>query len=159
MAMAEEAVRVRRPRERSGAVTAPDGVDLGIRQGEVVGLLGPDGAGKSTTVETLQGQRSRDAGEVAVLGRGPASGGRGWRSRVGTVWQDESAPAELTVRARTGREGAAAAARHTDIPGRVRPRHAVANCRCYAGPPGAFGRLAVADRTAAVTSAMRLGLP
>ncbi|MGW5442638.1 ABC transporter ATP-binding protein [Streptomyces asiaticus] len=95
--MADEAVRVRGLRKRYGAVTALDGVDLGIRQGEVFGVLGPNGAGKSTTVEILQGHRSRDAGEVTVLGRDPAAGGREWRSRIGVVWQDESAPAELTV--------------------------------------------------------------
>ncbi|MER8159834.1 ABC transporter ATP-binding protein [Streptomyces sp. NPDC094472] len=96
--MADEAIRVRGLRKRYGAVTALDGVDLGIRQGEVLGVLGPNGAGKSTAVEILQGHRSRDAGEVTVLGRDPASGGREWRSRIGIVWQDESAPAELTVR-------------------------------------------------------------
>jgi ABC-2 type transport system ATP-binding protein len=63
----------------------------------VFGLLGPNGAGKSTTVEILQGNRGRDAGEVSVLGADPATGTRAWRSRVGIVWQDESAPAELTV--------------------------------------------------------------
>jgi ABC-2 type transport system ATP-binding protein len=72
-------------------------MDLGIRRGEVFGLLGPNGAGKSTTVEILQGNRARDAGKVTVLGSDPATGTRAWRSRVGIVWQDESAPAELTV--------------------------------------------------------------
>ncbi|MGW1720083.1 ABC transporter ATP-binding protein [Streptomyces sp. NPDC002156] len=92
------AVAVRGLRKRYGDVTAVDGIDLGIRQGEVFGLLGPNGAGKSTTVEILQGNRTRDAGEVSVLGSDPATGTRAWRSRVGIVWQDESAPAELTVR-------------------------------------------------------------
>ncbi|MDQ1021006.1 ABC transporter ATP-binding protein [Streptomyces afghaniensis] len=92
------AVQVRGLRKRYGDVTAVDGIDLGIRQGEVFGLLGPNGAGKSTTVEILQGNRDRDAGEVSVLGSDPATGTRAWRSRVGIVWQDESAPAELTVR-------------------------------------------------------------
>ncbi|MET8181887.1 ABC transporter ATP-binding protein [Streptomyces sp. NPDC005336] len=96
--MTEQAVRVRGLRKRYGAVTALDGVDLGIRHGEVFGILGPNGAGKSTTVEILQGHRTRDAGEVSVLGRDPAAAGREWRSRIGIVWQDESAPAELTVR-------------------------------------------------------------
>lgn len=91
------AVDVRGLRKRYGDVTAVDGIDLGIRQGEVFGLLGPNGAGKSTTVEILQGNRRRDAGEVSVLGADPATGTRAWRSRVGIVWQDESAPAELTV--------------------------------------------------------------
>jgi ABC-2 type transport system ATP-binding protein len=92
------AVHVRGLRKRYGAVTAVDGIDLDIRRGEVFGLLGPNGAGKSTTVEILQGNRVRDAGEVSVLGADPATGTRAWRSRVGIVWQDESAPAELTVR-------------------------------------------------------------
>jgi ABC-2 type transport system ATP-binding protein len=90
-------VDVRGLRKRYGDVTAVDGIDLGIRQGEVFGLLGPNGAGKSTTVEILQGNRRRDAGEVSVLGSDPATATRAWRSRVGIVWQDESAPAELTV--------------------------------------------------------------
>ncbi|GED88100.1 ABC transporter [Streptomyces sp. 6-11-2] len=89
---------VRGLRKRYGDVTAVDGMDLAIRKGEVLGLLGPNGAGKSTTVEIIQGHRSRDAGEVSVLGADPASATRAWRSRVGIVWQDESAPAELTVR-------------------------------------------------------------
>ncbi|MCD7442098.1 ABC transporter ATP-binding protein [Streptomyces lincolnensis] len=93
----ELAVDVRGLRKQYGDVTAVDGIDLGIRKGEVFGLLGPNGAGKSTTVEILQGNRDRDAGEVSVLGSDPAHGTRAWRSRVGIVWQDESAPAELTV--------------------------------------------------------------
>ncbi|MFI5686187.1 ABC transporter ATP-binding protein [Streptomyces sp. NPDC051636] len=92
------AVHVRGLRKQYGDVTAVDGIDLGIRRGEVFGLLGPNGAGKSTTVEILQGNRFRDGGEVSVLGADPATGTRAWRSRVGIVWQDESAPAELTVR-------------------------------------------------------------
>ncbi|WP_119289199.1 ABC transporter ATP-binding protein [Streptomyces sp. YIM 130001] len=95
---AAAAVEVRGLRKRYGDVTAVDGIDLRVRRGEVFGLLGPNGAGKSTTVEILQGHRTADEGEVRVLGRDPASGGRALRSRVGIVWQDESAPAELTVR-------------------------------------------------------------
>ncbi|MFI1827717.1 ABC transporter ATP-binding protein [Streptomyces sp. NPDC020412] len=96
--MEELAVSVAGLRKRYGGVTAVDGLDLGIRHGEVFGLLGPNGAGKTTTVEVLQGHRSRDGGEVTVLGCDPAAGNRRWRSRIGVVWQDESAPAELTVR-------------------------------------------------------------
>ncbi|MFI8102963.1 ABC transporter ATP-binding protein [Streptomyces sp. NPDC086023] len=92
------AVEVHGLRKQYGEVRAVDGLDLTIRQGEVFGLLGPNGAGKSTTVEILQGHRTRDGGEVRVLGADPATAGRAWRSRVGIVWQDESAPAELTVR-------------------------------------------------------------
>ncbi|NEB79793.1 ABC transporter ATP-binding protein [Streptomyces sp. SID14478] len=95
---AELAVDVRGLRKRYGDVTAVDGLDLTIGTGEVFGLLGPNGAGKSTTVEILQGNRDRDEGTVRVLGSDPSSAGRRWRARVGIVWQDESAPTELTVR-------------------------------------------------------------
>ncbi|MFC8830892.1 ABC transporter ATP-binding protein [Streptomyces sp. NPDC057137] len=91
------AVEVTGLRKRYGEVTAVQDLDLRIGRGEVFGILGPNGAGKSTTVEILQGHRDRDGGEVTVLGADPAAGGRLWRSRIGIVWQDESAPAELTV--------------------------------------------------------------
>ncbi|MER5476317.1 ABC transporter ATP-binding protein [Streptomyces sp. NPDC002734] len=96
--MDEPAVEVRGLLKRYGENTAVDGLDLMVRRGEVCGLLGPNGAGKTTTVEILQGYRDRDAGEVRVLGEDPARAPRSWRAKVGIVWQDESAPAELTVR-------------------------------------------------------------
>ncbi len=81
----ELAVAVRGLRERYGGVTAVDGVSPGIRRSVVFGLLGPHGAGGSTTVELLQGHRARDAGAVSVPGADPATGTRAWRSRVRTV--------------------------------------------------------------------------
>ncbi len=98
----ELAVRTRGLRKRYGQLDAVAGIDLSIRSGEVFGLLGPNGAGKSTTVEILQGHRTRDAGEVEVLGSDPAAAPRAWRAKVGIVWQDESAPGELTVRETVG---------------------------------------------------------
>ncbi|MFD9910796.1 ABC transporter ATP-binding protein [Streptomyces sp. NPDC059063] len=92
------AVAVRGLRKAYGDVTAVDGVDLAVEHGEIFGILGPNGAGKTTTVEILQGHRTRDAGEVSVLGADPGTAGRALRARIGIVWQDESAPAELTVR-------------------------------------------------------------
>lgn len=96
--MSEPAIDVEGLHKRYGDLTAVDGLDLRIRPGEVVGILGPNGAGKSTTVEILQGHRSRDGGTVRVLGADPATADRRWRSRIESVRQDESAPAELTVK-------------------------------------------------------------
>ncbi|RFU23069.1 ABC transporter ATP-binding protein [Geodermatophilus marinus] len=94
----EPAVRVRGLVKRYGGRAVVDGVDLEVRRGEVLALLGPNGAGKTTTVEVLEGVRRRDAGEVAVLGRDPATGDRAWRDRIGVVGQTTGAGNALTVR-------------------------------------------------------------
>jgi ABC-2 type transport system ATP-binding protein len=98
----DPAVLVRGLRKSYQGHQAVDGIDLDISRGEVLALLGPNGAGKTTTVEILAGQRGRDAGTVEVLGRDPASGGRGragrgWRSRIGIVAQSAGTVPELTV--------------------------------------------------------------
>ena len=54
---------------RKGAPPALDGVDLAIEAGRMTGLVGPDGAGKTTMIRILAGLVVPDAGEVAVLGR------------------------------------------------------------------------------------------
>ena len=82
------AVEVVGLRKVYGDVTAVDGLDLRVGSGEVVALLGPNGAGKTTAVEILEGYRSRDAGEVSVLGFDPHTGGRAFRERIGVVLQD-----------------------------------------------------------------------
>ena len=95
---AEPAVRVRGLAKRYGGRAVVDGLDLDVHRGEVFALLGPNGAGKTTAVEILEGVRSRDAGEVTVLGEDPATAGRTWRDRVGVVAQTTGAGNALTVR-------------------------------------------------------------
>lgn len=96
--MTKTAVRVRGLRKRYGDFTAVDGLDLDIADGEVFALLGPNGAGKTTTTEILEGYRSRDGGEVSVLGTDPNRPSRRWRSRIGIVLQNSDERPELTVR-------------------------------------------------------------
>lgn len=52
-------------------VEAVRGIDLTIRQGEIVALLGPNGAGKTTTIDMLLGLTDPDSGTVRVLGDSP----------------------------------------------------------------------------------------
>lgn len=47
------------------------GVDLTVKEGEIVGFLGPNGAGKSTTIRILLGLIRKDGGEVRILGGDP----------------------------------------------------------------------------------------
>ena len=91
-------IEVRDLHKRYGDVHAVDGISLTIGDGEVYGLLGHNGAGKSTTVEILEGHRSRTSGDVSVLGLDPASGGRELRDRIGIVLQSSAVEKELTVR-------------------------------------------------------------
>jgi ABC-type multidrug transport system ATPase subunit len=81
-----------------GTVRAVDGVSFSVGHGEIFALLGPNGAGKTTTVEILEGFRTRDSGEVRVLGQDPATGGRGFRERIGIVLQSAGFEEEFTVR-------------------------------------------------------------
>jgi ABC-2 type transport system ATP-binding protein len=92
------AISVRDLRKRYGSVEAVRGIDLDIAHGEIVALLGPNGAGKTTIVEILEGHRSRDSGEVRVLGVDPADAPDEWRGRIGIVLQACQVEPELTVR-------------------------------------------------------------
>ena len=51
--------------------TVLSGLDLSVRRGTVFGLLGANGAGKSTTIECILGTRRADSGTAAVLGLDP----------------------------------------------------------------------------------------
>src|SRR5947209_12056105 len=70
--MAEEAViRAQRLTKRYGATVAVDHVDLDVRAGEIVGILGPNGSGKTTTILMLLGLTEPTAGRAEVAGFDP----------------------------------------------------------------------------------------
>jgi phosphonate transport system ATP-binding protein len=77
-----------------------EGIDLTIRQGERVALLGASGAGKSTLLAVANGLLPAQHGEVLWEGRPPARSRRGRRlqqARIGTLWQDLRLVEELSV--------------------------------------------------------------
>ena len=92
------AIEVSDLRKVYGERAVVDGVSLRIDPGEVYALLGHNGAGKSTTVEILEGYRPRTAGMVSVLGVDPADGGSAWRDRLGIVLQTSGIEPALSVR-------------------------------------------------------------
>jgi len=63
------ALEVRGVTKRFGAIVVLRGIDLVLREGEVLGLVGDNGAGKSTLVKILSGFHSQDGGEVIVDGK------------------------------------------------------------------------------------------
>jgi ABC-2 type transport system ATP-binding protein len=92
------AIVARGLRKSYNGVEALRGVDFEVAEGEVFGLLGPNGAGKTTAVEILEGYRTRDAGEVSVLGHDPADAPRELKERIGVVLQQSELSPLLTVR-------------------------------------------------------------
>jgi ABC-2 type transport system ATP-binding protein len=82
--------------KRYGHTVALAGLDAEIGPG-ITGLLGSNGAGKTTFISLILGLRSRDAGELTVLGHDPATAGIDVRSRVGYAPEHHDLPAELAA--------------------------------------------------------------
>src|SRR3954453_20842090 len=78
-------------------IEAVKGVDFQVYAGEVFGLLGRDGGGKTTTVEILEGLRTRSGGQVSVLGCDPEVQTKQLKDRVGVCLQDTNLQEKLLV--------------------------------------------------------------
>ncbi|MGI8665443.1 MAG: ABC transporter ATP-binding protein [Jatrophihabitans sp.] len=73
--------------KRYGSRTALDGVSLTVQPGQLLALLGTNGAGKTTAIEICEGFRAADAGTVRVLGLDPIADARQLRPQVGVMLQ------------------------------------------------------------------------
>jgi ABC-2 type transport system ATP-binding protein len=93
----EPAVIIESLRVVRGSRVVLPGLDLAVPRGQVVGLLGPSGGGKTTLMRSVVGVQQVAGGAVTVLGR-PA-GARELRRRVAYVTQSPSVYADLTVAA------------------------------------------------------------
>ncbi len=82
---------------RFGEVTALDGLSFQVAGGELFGLVGPDGAGKTTAIRALAGLLDLDEGEARVLGRDPGRGGAQVRESLGLMPQQYSLYRDLSV--------------------------------------------------------------
>ena len=82
--------------KRYGRTTALAGLEADIGPG-ITGLLGSNGAGKTTFISLVLGLRSRDGGELTVLGRDPASAGIEVRARIGYAPEHHDLPSELAA--------------------------------------------------------------
>jgi len=84
--------------KRYGNFTAVDNLDLVVRRGEVYGLLGPNGSGKTTTILMLLGLTEPTAGTVRVVGFDPARQPLSVKSRAGYMPDEVGFYDELTAR-------------------------------------------------------------
>lgn len=76
---------------------AVDGLDLSIPRGELFGLVGPDGAGKTTTLRLLAGLLKVSGGQATVLGYDLQKQAEAIKAHIGYMAQQFSLYAELTV--------------------------------------------------------------
>jgi ABC-2 type transport system ATP-binding protein len=81
-----------------GDVVALDGLDLTVQRGELYALLGPNGSGKTTTIEILTGQRTPTDGSARVLGTDPVEEPIDVRRSIGILPEREDPPSFLTPR-------------------------------------------------------------
>ncbi|MDV9173317.1 ABC transporter ATP-binding protein [Streptomyces sp. W16] len=80
-----------------GGFEAMRGITFSVRRGEVFALLGTNGAGKTSTVEVLEGLAAPSGGRVRVLGHDPHTERAAVRPRTGVMLQEGGFPSELTV--------------------------------------------------------------
>ena len=83
--------------KRFKKVTAVDKLDLSVRPGEIFGLLGPDGAGKTTTIRMLCAIMDPSAGSARVAGFNTVKGAEDIKKRIGYMPQQFSLYGDLTV--------------------------------------------------------------
>jgi ABC-2 type transport system ATP-binding protein len=80
-----------------GTISAIDGISFAIGKGEMFGLVGPDGAGKTTTIRTLCGLLTPDAGSVSLFGMDIRKEKRAIQKRIGYLSQKFSLYGDLSV--------------------------------------------------------------
>jgi ABC-2 type transport system ATP-binding protein len=91
------AITFRNVEKRYGATKALDGLTFDVGRGEMFGLIGPDGAGKTTAIRLMCGLIRRDGGDLRVLGSDPVRDHRRLTDGVGYLSQRFSLYGDLTI--------------------------------------------------------------
>ncbi len=105
--------------KRYGAITAVDGIDLDVREGDVYGFLGANGSGKTTTVRMLLGLVLATSGTAEVLGRPMPKAGAEVLPQVGALVEAPAAYPRLSGRANLRVHDALGKGRRSGRAGRV----------------------------------------
>jgi daunorubicin resistance ABC transporter ATP-binding subunit len=96
-ASTEPAIEVRELCKSFGDFRAVDHLSLTVKQGEIFGLLGPNGSGKTTTINMISGLSVPTSGEVRVMGLDVRRNARHVRRILGSVPQETALYEELTA--------------------------------------------------------------
>lgn len=90
-------IEVEHLHKRYGDTIAVDDVSFVVEEGEIFGILGPNGSGKTTTVECIAGLRTPDSGRIDVLGLDPTRDQDALRRVLGVQLQQSRLPEKLRV--------------------------------------------------------------
>ena len=93
----QTAIKVEQLSKSYGNLLAIDQISLSVKYGTVYGLLGANGAGKSTTIECILGTKKADSGTVSVLGLNPKEDRRRLFQNVGVQFQENNYQPEIKV--------------------------------------------------------------
>ena len=93
----QEIIKVEQLSKSYGNLLAVDNISLSVKRGTVYGLLGANGAGKSTTIECILGTRKADSGTVSILGYNPRKERRRLFQNVGVQFQESDYQPEIKV--------------------------------------------------------------
>jgi ABC-2 type transport system ATP-binding protein len=80
-----------------GEIKAVDGISFEVRKGEMFGMVGPDGAGKSTTMRIMCGLINADSGSVSLLGMNINTNRKEIQNKLGYLSQKFSLYGDLTI--------------------------------------------------------------
>lgn len=80
-----------------GAIKAVEDVSFEVAAGEIVAVIGPNGSGKTSMVECLEGLRRESAGQALVFGKNPHTNRREVYTRLGVQLQDVQYPDKIRV--------------------------------------------------------------
>jgi ABC-2 type transport system ATP-binding protein len=90
-------IEVENLRKTYKTTVAVDNISFEVNEGEIFGLLGRNGAGKTTAVECLQALRQPDAGRIRVLGYDPRTQAAALRRHIGSQLQESALPDRIRV--------------------------------------------------------------
>ena len=93
----QEVIKVRQLTKSYHKLPAADNVSFSVNKGMVFGLLGANGAGKSTTIECILGTKRADRGGISVLGMNPLKDRKKLFEKVGVQFQETSCQEQITV--------------------------------------------------------------
>ena len=95
--MSDTIVKIENLVKRYKELTALDHLNIEIREGEIFGLLGPNGSGKTTAINCLLSLLNYDKGNIEIFGKKMTPTSYDIKQQIGVIMQDVAVLEELTV--------------------------------------------------------------